>query len=99
MKQIHLRFKAKSKKITISRPFSAEDLARLISSTFELRERIVGLTDENGKFYDLNFVVKKLGEFQNKPYFLVTAKDLNEDNMSFGNFTLIQLRSITKESM
>lgn len=42
------------------------------------------MTDEHGKFYDLQFVNDNLKLLKAHQLDLVTVKDTNEDNMSFG---------------
>jgi hypothetical protein len=64
MYQIHLKFNHLTKKITISRTLSYEDLANLISHSFSIKDRVVGVTDSKGKFYDLHQVTDNLSAFQ-----------------------------------
>jgi hypothetical protein len=77
MNTILLRFNKSLKKITISKSYSSVDLGHLISHTFELKDRVVGLTDKLGKFYDLEFVSKNLQSFKNDTLTLVVSKELN----------------------
>jgi hypothetical protein len=44
MNNILLKFNKSLKKITVSRSYSAIDLGYLIAHTFELKDKIVGLT-------------------------------------------------------
>lgn len=53
MTQIILKFKKSIKKIRISKSCSPEDLSLLISRSFGTKEKIIGVTDSYGKFYDL----------------------------------------------
>lgn len=84
MNQIHLKFKSLTKKITVSKTISADDLSKMVSTSFSLKEKLIGVTGKDGKFYDLAQLTSNLSAFQKGSYFLVTSKDLNEDNMSFG---------------
>lgn len=45
-----------SKRIKFAKTSSVEDLRKIIQSIFGLTDRIIGITDENGKFFDLEFV-------------------------------------------
>jgi hypothetical protein len=85
MNNILLKFNKSLKKITVSRSYSAVDLGHLIAHTFELKDKIVGLTDKVGKFYDLDYVSRNLTTFKNETFTLVVSKELNEDNMSFAS--------------
>lgn len=91
MNTILLRFNKSLKKITVSRSYSSVDLGHLISHTFDLKDKIVGLTDRVGKFYDLDHVSRNLQTFRNETLTLVVSKELNEDNMSFASSYLEQV--------
>ncbi len=56
MSQLILKFGNISKSINIPRTNSADDLARIVESIFKTKEKVVGFTDEFGKFFDLQFV-------------------------------------------
>lgn len=49
----------------------------------------MGATDEYGKFFDLQFISDNIKIMQGHVLELVTTKDANEDNMSFGKLILI----------
>jgi hypothetical protein len=92
MYQIHLKYKKLSKKITVTNTSSSHHLANLLLLSFgikEIKEKVIGITDQSGKFFDLKKIAKNISDFQKETYYLVTTKDLNEDNMSFGNYHLI----------
>ena len=74
MNTILLRFNKSLKKITVSRSYSAVDLGHLISHTFDLKDKIVGLTDRVGKFYDLDHVSRNLQAFRSETLTLVPSK-------------------------
>lgn len=52
-----------------------ESLAKILESAFKTRERIVGVTDEYGKFYNLSFVNENLGFLRKHALSLVSVKD------------------------
>ena len=65
MNALLLKFNKSLKKITVSKSYSAEDLGHLIAHSFDVRDKVVGLTDKLGKFYDLEHVSKNLPNFKN----------------------------------
>ena len=84
MFQIQLKFLGQTKKITVAKSLSTQELSRLISQCFELTERIVGVTDNNGKFHELSRLTNELSA-QKEVFSLVTVKDVKQESMSFGN--------------
>lgn len=66
-----------SKLITCAKMSSVEDLRKMIESIFNIYERVVGVTDENGKYFDLEFVNENMGIFRSHAMSLVLAKDGN----------------------
>jgi len=54
MNQIQLKFMGQNKKITIAKALPAHELNKLIGQCFNLTERVVGVTDHAGKFYELH---------------------------------------------
>lgn len=84
MSQLILKLGTTSKSVNIPRTNSSEDLGKIIESIFKTKEKVVGVTDEFGKFYDLQFVHENMKLLKLHTLDLVTAKDANEDNMSFG---------------
>ena len=75
MNQLTLKLGNASKRVTLQKSNDPEDLARILESTFKIRERIVGVTDEYGKFYHLTFVNDNLGFLRPHTLSLVTVKD------------------------
>ena len=73
-----------SKKVTSAKIGSVDDFCKLIESVFGIKDQIIGITDENGKFYDLDFVNTNPKLFRNHTLNLLLAKE-NDENMSFGN--------------
>lgn len=67
-----------TKRITSAKTSSVEDLRKMIESIFGIRERIIGITDENGKYFELEFVNENMGLFKSHVLSLVLAKDNNE---------------------
>lgn len=57
MYQIQLKFKGQTKKITVQKAVPPSELSKMIAQTFNLTERVVGVTDRAGKFYDLSKLV------------------------------------------
>lgn len=51
---------------------------------------MVGVTDEHGKYYDLQFVNENFKLLKSHQLDLVTARDANEENMSFGTYVITQ---------
>lgn len=75
-------------------------MSRIIESIFKIKEKVIGVIDQYGKFYDIQFVHENLKLMKNYHLELVTAKDNSygnngvgnngaEDNMSFGNLSII----------
>lgn len=58
----------------------------------------MGVTDEFGKFFDLQFVNDNIKLMKTHHLELVTVKDAHEDNMSFGNYLIIKLPTTWKLS-
>lgn len=51
MNQINIRHKGLTKKITAAKSIPSEELHKLITQCFCIRERVVGGTDRAGKFF------------------------------------------------
>jgi hypothetical protein len=77
MFQIQLKFLGQTKKITVAKSLSAQELSKLISQCFQLTERVVGVTDHHGKFHELTRLAQD-SSFQKDVYSLVTVKDLKQ---------------------
>lgn len=84
MSQLVIKLGQVTKSITIPKMNSSEDLSRMIESIFKIKQKVVGATDECGKFFDLQFISENIKIMQGHILELVTAKDTNQDNMSFG---------------
>lgn len=78
MNQLTLRLGQKIKKVTITKTNSAADISKMIESIFRVREKLIGVTDEYGKFYDLQFVSDNLRILSSHTLNLVLATDANE---------------------
>lgn len=78
MNHLTLKLEHKVKKVTISKTNSAADIAKMVESAFRLREKLIGLTDEYGKFYDLDFVSDNMPILAPHTLSLVLAIDANE---------------------
>ena len=86
MYQIQLKFKGQNKKLTVQKSLQPQELGKMIAHSFALNERVVGVTDRPGKFYEL---AKVNADMASKDiYSLVTAKDVKQDSMSFGNLVV-----------
>lgn len=97
MIELFLKYKKSTKKITVSKSYSSEDLSHLIAHSFGVKDKIIGLTDPFGKFYDLQYVSKNLNTLGKQTFSLVTTSDIaneetpiaKENNISFGNFWIL----------
>lgn len=83
MSHLTVKLGAITKRVYLHKSNDPEDLSRILESTFKTRERIVGVTDQYGKFYQLSFVNSNLSFLRGHTLSLVTVKD-NDENMSFG---------------
>lgn len=97
MYQIQLKFKGQNKKITVAKSLQTSELQRLIAQCFCINERVVGVTNKSGCFLELSEFNKTIATSPKETFALVTAKDLNQDSMSFGNFPIIQPPSTIRE--
>lgn len=77
MNHLTLRLGQKVKKVTISKTNSAADISKVVESVFRLREKLIGVTDEYGKFYDLDFVSEHMRILSTHTLNLVLAMDAN----------------------
>ena len=77
MNQLTLRLGQKIKKVTVTKTSSAVDISKMIESVFRVREKLIGVTDEYGKFYDLQFVSDNLRILSSHTLNLVLATDAN----------------------
>ena len=99
MYQIQLKFKGQNKKITVAKSLQTSELQKLIAQCFCINERVIGVTNKSGCFLELSEFNKTIATSPKETFALVTAKDLNQDSMSFGNFHIIQPRSTIKECL
>ena len=88
MTSILLKYKDSLRKVNVSKSYSAEDLGHLISNIFNLKDKLSGVTDPMGKFYDLHQLSQNLKSFRSSTLTLVTYKEVNDDNMSFASSCL-----------
>ena len=51
MYQIQLKFMEQTKKITVAKSLSTHELHKLIAQCFRITDQVVGVTDNQGKFY------------------------------------------------
>lgn len=77
MYQIQLKFMGQSKKITIAKSLPPHELNKLIGQCFNLTERVVGVTDQAGKFYELHKLSQELATHKDA-FSLVTVRDLRQ---------------------
>lgn len=78
MHQIHLRFKGQNQKITAAKSLSSHELQKLIAASFNINEKVIGVTDRAGKFLELSELLSQSSATNKSIYSLVTAKDLNQ---------------------
>lgn len=93
MYQIQLKFKGQNKKITVAKSLQTAELQKLIAQCFSINEKVIGVTNKSGCFLELNEFNKLIPSSTKEKFALVTAKDINQDSMSFGNLWVTQLRS------
>lgn len=85
MYQIQLKFKGQNKKINIPKSsLPTNELHKLIAQCFNIQEKIIGVTSKTGNFLELTEFNKQLSTSAKDTFSLVTSKDVNQDNMSFG---------------
>ena len=84
MNSLTLKNGQRIKKLTVHKTNSPEDISKMIESIFRIHEKLIGVTDEYGKFYDLQFVCDNLRLLSTHTLNLVLTHDANEDNLSFG---------------
>lgn len=77
MYQIQLKFKGQTKKITVQKAVPPQELSKMIAQTFNLTERVVGVTDRAGKFYDLTKLIPELATSK-EVFSLATVKDIKQ---------------------
>ena len=78
MNHLTLKLDQKIKKVIISKTNSATDIAKMVESAFKLKEKLIGVTDEDGKFYDLDFFSDNMRLLSSHTLNLVLASDANE---------------------
>jgi hypothetical protein len=88
MYQIQLKFKGQNKKITVAKSLQTAELQKLIAQCFSINERVVGVTNKSGCFFELAEFDKTVAAAPKETFALVTAKDVNQDSMSFGKIRL-----------
>lgn len=93
MYQIQLKFKGQNKKITVAKSLQTAELQKLIVQCFSINEKVIGVTNKSGCFLELNEFNKLIPTSTKEKFALVTAKDINQDSMSFGTVSITQLRS------
>lgn len=85
MYQIQLKFKGQNKKINIPKSsLPTNELHKLIAQCFNIHDKIIGVTNKTGQFLELAEFNNQLANSTKNSFSLVTAKDVNQDNMSFG---------------
>lgn len=88
MYQIQLKFKGQNKKITVAKSLQTAELQKLIAQCFSINEKVIGVTNKSGCFLELNEFNKLIPTSAKEKFALVTAKDINQDSMSFGSFLI-----------
>lgn len=98
MSQLTIKLGPNITKIVVPKTNSPEDMASILECSLKCKDRIVGVTDEQGRFYDLDFLHKNLKILKKQQLDLVTVREANDDNMSFGNCVNMQLQTICRIS-
>jgi hypothetical protein len=73
------------------------ELSKLLQTAFHIKEEILGIKDQFGKFYDLNYASKNINTLDGHIFSVVTTKDA-ADNISFGNRKSLKNSLIQSES-
>jgi hypothetical protein len=84
MNILTLTYRTTTKQLTVDTCQSPSNLARLLQTTFNTQEDILGITDPFGKFYDLQYASNHLSTLHNHKFRVVTTRDAN-NNVSFGS--------------
>ena len=74
MTSIQLRHQKTLKKLSINKNYTSEELGHLILHIFQLKDKLVGVTDQNDTYYDLEYLAKNLKTFKSSTLSLVTYK-------------------------
>jgi hypothetical protein len=60
MYPIQLKFKGQSKKITVAKLLQTTELQKLIAQCFGINEKVIGVTNKVGCFFELNEFNKQI---------------------------------------
>lgn len=77
MTSIQLKHHKSLKKLSINKNYTAEELGHLIVHIFQLKDKLVGVTDQNDRYYDLEYLSQSLKSFKNHTLTLVTYKEVS----------------------
>lgn len=75
MTSIQLKHHKTLKKLSINKTYSAEELGHLIVHIFQLKDKLVGVTDQLDRYYDLEYLSQNLKSFKSHTLTLVTYKE------------------------
>lgn len=85
MISIHIKYNKSLKKLSINKSYTAEELGHLLTHVFQTKDKLLGVTDQLDRFYDLEYLAKNLKSLKSNTFTLITEKDYTEDNMSFAS--------------
>ena len=75
MSSIQLKHQKSLKKLSINKNYTSEELGHLIVHIFKLKDKLVGVTDQNDRYFDLEYLSNNLKAFKSHTLTLVTYKD------------------------
>jgi hypothetical protein len=84
MNILTLTYRTTTAQLSLENCQSPVHLARVLQTTFNTREDILGITDPFGKFYDLQYASNHLCTLHNHKFRVVTTRDAI-NNVSFGS--------------
>ncbi len=86
MHRLHLKYQSAVRQLLVPLNISSTDLNKLFEETFKISGQVIGITDKTAKFYDLSYVSKHLSSLKNQVFDLIVAKDVIDENLSFGKY-------------
>lgn len=97
MSKLALTYRSALKELHLEENISSGELAKLLQSVFQIKEEVLGITDQFGKFYDLAYASQHVKTLNNHKFKIVTTKDA-ADNISFGSRQSLKNEIIHTES-
>lgn len=97
MSKLALTYRSALKELHLEENISSSELAKLLQSVFQIKEEVLGITDQFGKFYDLAYASQHVKTLNNHKFNIVTTKDAS-DNISFGSRQSLKNEIIHSES-